>query len=238
MNCTDVDSVSVATWWRFSIHLLARSRKPGARFPDDPIGVKTMDRRKFLKTAGLTTLGTVDGRLGLSVPRGQMVPGGAANHRLAQSSAAVSRDQVALLADVHHGPFVPLAYIRHVVAMTNALKPDIVALVGDFVHREPAITSRRVLTSWGNSEASSDGSRCVGTMITEDYHGDVDFRPLSRAALAEAKLPDLNNHGIWIERQGARLRICGVGDLWTDHQNLDSALGDATDDRRRCPPVA
>ncbi len=32
---------------------------------------------------------------------------------------------VALLADVHHGPFVPLAYIRHIVAMTNALKPEL-----------------------------------------------------------------------------------------------------------------
>ena len=27
----------------------------------------------------------------------------------------------------------------------------------------------------------------------------------------------------------ARLRICGVGDLWTDRQNLPAALGDATE---------
>ena len=45
---------------------------------------------------------------------------------------------VALLADVHHGPFVPLAYIRHVVTMTNALRPDVVALAGDYVHRSEA----------------------------------------------------------------------------------------------------
>ena len=57
----------------------------------------------------------------------------------------------------------------------------------------------------------------------------TNFQPLSRAALAEAKLPDLNNTGVWLERSGARLRICGVGDLWTDHQDLDAALGDATE---------
>ena len=42
---------------------------------------------------------------------------------------------MALLADMHHGPFVPLAYIRHVISMTNSLQPDIITLVGDFVHR-------------------------------------------------------------------------------------------------------
>ena len=66
-------------------------------------------------------------------------------------------------------------------------------------------------------------------MTTRDYHGTRNFRPLSQAALAEAKLPDLNNTGVWIERSGARLRICGVGDLWTDHQDLETALGDATE---------
>ena len=30
---------------------------------------------------------------------------------------------IALLADLHHGPFVPLAYIRHVVTVTNGLNP-------------------------------------------------------------------------------------------------------------------
>ena len=47
--------------------------------------------------------------------------------------------------------------------------------------------------------------------------------------LAEAKLPDLNNRGVWIKRGGTRLRICGVGDLWTDRQDLNEALGDATE---------
>ncbi|MBE7213391.1 MAG: metallophosphoesterase, partial [Gluconacetobacter diazotrophicus] len=37
---------------------------------------------------------------------------------------------VAFLADTHHGPFVSLEYLAEVVAMTNALRPDIVALGG------------------------------------------------------------------------------------------------------------
>ncbi len=47
--------------------------------------------------------------------------------------------------------------------------------------------------------------------------------------LADAKIPDLTNTGVWLERNGGRLRICGVGDLWTDHQDMSAALGDATE---------
>jgi uncharacterized protein len=69
-----------------------------------------------------------------------------------------------------------------------------------------------------------------GNHDNHSYHGQGDFRLLSQAALAEAKLPDLNNTGVWLERRGARLRIGGVGDLWTDRQDLGAALGDATQD--------
>ncbi len=64
-----------------------------------------------------------------------MVPGGAANDRFAQSSATVPGNHRRASGRCAPWPVVPLAYIQHVVAMTNALKPDIVALVGDFVHR-------------------------------------------------------------------------------------------------------
>ena len=68
-----------------------------------------------------------------------------------------------------------------------------------------------------------------GNHDNHSYHDDHAYQPNSSAALAEAKLPDLNNNGVWLERGSARLRVCGVGDLWTDRQDLDSALGDATD---------
>ena len=45
-----------------------------------------MDRRKFLKSRGLSTLGSVDGRYGLPISGGQMVPGCAADDCPSQSS--------------------------------------------------------------------------------------------------------------------------------------------------------
>ena len=130
---------------------------------------------------------------------------------------------VALLADVHHGPFVPLGYIRHVVEMTNALEPDIVLLAGDYVHRSADYIAPGI-AELGKLEAR------MGRFAVRGNHDNREFAPISRAALAEAKLPDLNNTGVWLERRGARLRIAGVGDLWTDVQDLGAALGDATRD--------
>jgi predicted MPP superfamily phosphohydrolase len=41
--------------------------------------------------------------------------------------------RIAQLSDIHIGPFMPVEDIRRYVAMVNALKPDLIALTGDFV---------------------------------------------------------------------------------------------------------
>ncbi len=72
---------------------------------------------------------------------------------------------IALLADIHHGPFVPLPYVRHIVAMTNALEPNLIVLAGDYVHRDhsyiaPSIERLASLRQGGG------GSQCAATTTT------------------------------------------------------------------------
>ncbi len=180
-----------------------------------------MDRRKFLKRAGLAALG--------ATAVGGVYPFLEAKWcRLVRLTIAVPNlappfrgATVALLADVHHGPYVPLAYIRHVVGMTNALEPDLVLLAGDYTDHSPADIGP------GIAELGKLQAR-IGRFAVRGNHDNHASAILSRAALAEARLPDLNNTGIWLERRGARLRIGGVGDVWTDEQDLGAALGDAT----------
>ena len=187
-----------------------------------------MDRRKFLKTIGLATLGSAAASLVYPFLEAKWCRVVRRTISLPNLAASFRGTTLALLADVHHGPFVPLAYIRHVVSLTNSLQPDIIALVGDFVHRHdhyivPAINELSKL------QGALGRFAVRGNHDNRNYYGTHNFQPLSCAALADAKLPDLNNRGIWIERGSARLRICGVGDLWTDHQDLKTALGDATE---------
>ena len=51
---------------------------------------------------------------------------------------------------------------------------------------------------------------------------------LTRRALADHGLTELTNAGVWLERGGARLRICGVDDSGRGHPWLTPALGDMT----------
>ncbi len=182
-----------------------------------------LNRRKWLKRAGLSALGAMT--MGTAYPFLE-----AKWCRLARQTIAVPNlppafqgTTVALLADVHHGPFVPLGYVRSIVAMTNSLKPDIVALAGDYVHRSSDYIGPGI-------EALGKLRARIGRFAVRGNHDNRSFTPITRAALADARLPDLNNAGIWIERGASRLRIGGVGDLWTDGQNLSSALGDARPD--------
>jgi hypothetical protein len=129
---------------------------------------------------------------------------------------------IAFLADVHHGPFVPLSYVRDIVAMTNALKPDLLLLGGDYCHRGPRFIAP-VLEELGKLKAP------MGRFAVLGNHDHWDGYKESVEGLEAAGIPLLRNSGTWLEKGSARLRIGGVGDLWCDKQDVGKALGDATD---------
>jgi len=56
--------------------------------------------------------------------------------RLKRLPKAFEGFRIAQLSDIHIGPFMPADEIRRCVAMANQLKPDLVALTGDFVSWE------------------------------------------------------------------------------------------------------
>ena len=187
-----------------------------------------MDRRKFLKRVGIAAVGVVGvGTYPFLEAKWCRV----VRHTIVLPNlppAFKRHDRGSILADVHHGPFVPLSYIQHVVAMANALKPDLALLAGDYVHRHHSYIAPGI-NELGKLRARRGRFAIRGNHDNHSYHDDHAYQPNSSAALAEAKLSDLSNTGVWIERGAARLRVCGVGDLWTDRQDLDSALGDATE---------
>ncbi len=57
--------------------------------------------------------------------------------RLARLPKAFDGFRIALLSDIHLSPFATAEYIRRCVTMTNELKPDLIALTGDYVAWDP-----------------------------------------------------------------------------------------------------
>ena len=181
-----------------------------------------MDRRKFFKISGITALG--------SVTAAGVYPFLEAKWcRLAHHTITLPNLQprfhgmtLVLISDVHHGPFVPLTYVRDIVEATNSLKPDMVLLTGDFVARHRCYIEPGIAVL-GKLEAS------LGRFAVLGNHDHWESASITRQALAEAGISLIDNSGTWIDQGNDRLRVCGVGDLWTDQQNSQAALQDATE---------
>ena len=45
--------------------------------------------------------------------------------------------RMVFVSDIHHGPYFSIQRVKKLVAQINELKPDIILLGGDYVHRNP-----------------------------------------------------------------------------------------------------
>lgn len=187
---------------------------------DDLKGAERLDRRKLLKRAGLAAAGTLG--VGTAYPLLEAKWCGISRRVVAlpRLPPGFRGMTVAFLADLHHGPFVSLAYIRHVVEMTRSLKPDLILLGGDYVSKHPRYIAP-VCEELRRLEAP------LGRFAVLGNHDHWESTVESKAQLDRAGFELVDNRGTWLGRGTDRLRICGVGDLWTDDQDLDSALDDA-----------
>lgn len=176
-----------------------------------------MTRRVFLRRAIIAATASVGGGMLYPFLEAKWLRVSRRAIELPSFPDAFDGFKVALLTDIHHGPFVPLIYVQHAVAVTNRLKPDLICLVGDYVHRSGKYIGPSI-DALGALRASSGVYAVLGN------HDHWEGAEETRAALKANGVPDLTNRGIWIERGPDRVRLGGVGDLWEDVQELDGTL--------------
>ena len=179
-----------------------------------------MSRRKFvaLTTASLAGLAVAGG--GYSLLEAGWVRIERRSLKIPRLPPAFAGTTVAFLADIHHGPYTSLDYVNRIVALANALEPDLVLLGGDYVHQDgkyiaPCMAELAALRA------------PLGVFAVQGNHDTWEGRQPTSDGLGAARISELTNRGVWLERNGARVRLGGVGDLWTHTQDLDAALGDA-----------
>jgi predicted MPP superfamily phosphohydrolase len=133
---------------------------------------------------------------------------------------------IAQLSDLHYEQHTSAATIRKSVDIVNSLKPDLIAVTGDFITvpmfkyhvrqaaktAEPCAELLRQLSApmgvfavLGNHDRSSDALRIIG-------------------ALKENGLPVLMNRSVPIERKSARIWITGVDDALFGEPDLQASL--------------
>jgi predicted MPP superfamily phosphohydrolase len=120
------------------------------------------------------------------------------------------------LSDIHHSLFVPLDHVAAVVELSNSLKPDLIALTGDFVSYSRA-SIEPVAEILGGLRARS------GIVAVLGNH---DFRVGAEAiesALRRQRIQVLRNRHRSLQRRGDTLFLAGVDDYGYG-ANLGQAL--------------
>jgi predicted MPP superfamily phosphohydrolase len=204
-----------------------------------------INRRSFLKTlaGGVLTAGTLGGYAFGMEPRFRLVETRyrIRTPRLEALTATNGRPlRVAILADIHAcEPWMPLSRIEAIVRRTNALKPDLTVLLGDYVAGMKRFRSAIVpMRDWSGALGGLRAPQGVYAVLgNHDWW--VDPQGIT-AHMEAAGITVLENRTVPIDTsQGGRFWLAGLGDqLAIAHQrgryygvdDLDGTLEQIGDD--------
>jgi hypothetical protein len=121
------------------------------------------------------------------------------------------------LTDVHHSLFTPLEAVQRAVHLANRLRPDLVALTGDYVTLSPVYI-------WPVAQVLGKLRARLGVFAVLGNHDfQVDPEEVTRALRAQ-HIRVLRNSNYRLHGGRASLWLLGVDDLWWGADNLPAAL--------------
>jgi uncharacterized protein len=115
------------------------------------------------------------------------------------------------IADLHAGgPNMKLEHIRRIIDASNALAPDIVVLLGDYVANHRFVTERVPEAVWASAFADLVAPLGVWAILgNHDWWYDLEG---VRTALAKVDIPVLENRALLLGEGKGRFWLAGLGD--------------------------
>ncbi len=168
-------------------------------------------RRRFLTG----TMGTIAGTTLLAGYAGAVEPGFmlvVTEYNL--SPPGWPRDltlSIAVIADPHaNEPYMTAAHMERIVDKANALKPDLVVLLGDYEASHRFVTKIVPSAVWGSLWAQCKAPLGVYSILgNHDWWSHIGR---IRGALLKAKIPVLENDAIRLTHRGRPFWLAGLGD--------------------------
>ncbi|MCX6791118.1 MAG: metallophosphoesterase [Candidatus Gribaldobacteria bacterium] len=137
--------------------------------------------------------------------------------------------KIVFISDLHLGFYFSNKRTNELVTKINQLKPDIIIFGGDFIDRNVKYTEPR-FNGLKNLKAS------LGKFGVLGNHDNVIGPDHIKREMKEAGITLLDNQAQWVLATSTSLsgsttleqiKIGGVGDLWTEYQNLQPTLNGA-----------
>lgn len=181
-------------------------------------------RRASLKKMGLAAAGLVLGTTAVNLAverhRVQITRPRVRIRGLPQSFEGL---RICHITDVHHGPFLALEHVHDAVSLALEQNADLVVLTGDLSHKR----EWSVAPVWDAMAPLDAPLGVYGVMGNHDWwHG---IRA-SRQGAQHAGIEMIDNRAVSLQRNGERIWLAGVGDMWADRPDLEGALGDVPRD--------
>lgn len=178
-------------------------------------------RRRFLRRSVQAALGLTGATAAYGVWEASRITVRRAVVPLPNLPEAFAGKTIAVLADLHHGPYVGISFIREAVRLANSLRPDAFALVGDFAHsgRDAAHQIPPCLEALSRLEAP------LGVFAVPGNHDLHNSGRVYQEVVASTPITDLTNRSARLSAEGESLWLAGVDDLWCGKPDLRQALG-------------
>jgi predicted MPP superfamily phosphohydrolase len=118
---------------------------------------------------------------------------------------------ITVIADLHAGgPNMGLARVRQVVNTANTLNGDMVVLLGDYFATHPFVTEHVAPAAWAGELARLNAPLGIFAILgNHDWWYGI---AAVRRALADVRIPILENDAVHLGRAGQRFWLAGLGD--------------------------
>jgi predicted MPP superfamily phosphohydrolase len=134
--------------------------------------------------------------------------------------------RIALIADIHAGaPFITERKIRSLVASTNATRPDLVFLLGDFVIE--GVVGGRFIPPERSADILRGLQPRYGTFAVLGNHDGWLDRERVQTALTANGIRVLRNEQAVVQAGAKEFVIAGLADVMTDRPDIESLHADA-----------
>jgi predicted MPP superfamily phosphohydrolase len=138
-------------------------------------------------------------------------------------AASFAGFRIVQISDIHFGGWMNRERLAHVIDMVKDLKPDLVVMTGDHVDGDE--WTAELEASMGDYVAEMSRLTAeypvMGILGNHDYWTDA---AKVREMLAQCNMIELKNDAYYFERDGERLHIAGVDDIWEGQDRLDEVL--------------
>ena len=127
--------------------------------------------------------------------------------------------KIVFISDIHHGPYLSIGRVEKLVNRINKLKPDLIVLGGDYVHRDP----KYIIPVFDELLKLKSKFGIYAVLGNHDHWENAE---LSRQMMERNGIKICDNKSFWVRIAQDRIKIGGVGDLWEDNQILANTILD------------